>query len=298
MVRKKTARPPWEEKQLDASQLRNGIRRIQKCINKLNAFDPDTATERGGGPSAQVIEAAISDALKEAFGYETPNYNNFYAMAVPLDQGYRQTTFSPGMPSRDHDADARKYLTEGKERAIAALEGACEILRDQLDSKKHSDQPGTPNDRGAESRKVFIVHGHNGEAREAVARFLTEIGFEPIILMEQASQGKTIIEKVEKYGDDVGFAVVLLTPDDEFKDLSGSKLKPRARQNVLLELGYFMGRLTRKRVCSLRKGDVEIPTDFAGVVWTDMDEAGAWRSALGKELQAANYEIDWNKIMG
>lgn len=104
-----------------------------------------------------------------------------------------------------------------------------------------------------------------------------------------------MIEKVEAHGD-VGFAVVLLTPDDEGCSKGGTP-ESRARQNVLLELGYFMGRLGRDRVCTLKKGQLEIPSDFAGVVWEPMDSSGGWRLALARELQTAGYSIDWNKVM-
>jgi hypothetical protein len=146
------------------------------------------------------------------------------------------------------------------------------------------------------SRRVFIVHGHDGEAREAVARFLSQIGFEPIILHEQASRGRTVIEKVEA-NSDVGFAVVLLTPDDLGRGKSEATLEPRARQNVLLELGYFIAKLGRSNVCALKRGEVNIPSDFAGVVWESMDAAGGWKARLGKELEAAGQEVDWNKVM-
>lgn len=145
------------------------------------------------------------------------------------------------------------------------------------------------------SNKVFIVHGHDGEARETVARFLGKIGFDPIILNEQPNRGRTIIEKVEA-NSDVGFAVVLLTPDDE-GCAKGSAMEPRARQNVLLELGYFIGRLGRDKVCALKRGQVEIPSDFAGVIWEDMDAANGWKQALGRELEAAGHPIDWNRVM-
>ncbi|MGH1398399.1 MAG: TIR domain-containing protein [Alphaproteobacteria bacterium] len=146
------------------------------------------------------------------------------------------------------------------------------------------------------SNKVFIVHGHDGEARETVARFVSKLGLEPIILHEQANRGRTVIEKVEA-NSDVGFAIVLLTPDDLGKAAKEDELEPRARQNVLLELGYFIGKLGRDKVCALKRGAVEIPSDFAGVVWESMDDAGGWRQALGRELQEAGQAIDWNKIM-
>lgn len=145
------------------------------------------------------------------------------------------------------------------------------------------------------SRKVFIVHGHDDGARETVARFLERIGLEAIILHEQANQGRTIIEKVVA-NSDVGFAVVLLTPDDE-GCAKGGNPEPRARQNVLLELGYFIGRLGRDKVCALKRGNLEIPSDFAGVVWETMDSNGGWKQALARELEAAGHSIDWNKVM-
>lgn len=146
------------------------------------------------------------------------------------------------------------------------------------------------------SKKVFIVHGHDGEARETVARFLGGIGFEPIILNEQANLGRTIIEKVEANAN-VGFAVVLLTPDDFGRAKGEAELEPRARQNVLLELGYFMAKLGRERVVALRRGEVSIPSDFAGVVWEEMDGSGGWRQKLARELGAAGHSIDWNRVM-
>ncbi|WP_282150393.1 nucleotide-binding protein [Vibrio diabolicus] len=145
------------------------------------------------------------------------------------------------------------------------------------------------------SKKVFIVHGHDEGARETVARFLERTGFEAVILHEQANRGRTVIEKVIA-NSDVGFAVILLTPDDE-GCVKGGSLEPRARQNVLLELGYFIGHLGRDKVCALKKGDVEIPSDFAGVVWEVMDSNGGWKQALSRELEAAGHTVDWNQVM-
>ncbi len=145
------------------------------------------------------------------------------------------------------------------------------------------------------SNKVFIVHGHDGEARETVARFLEKMGFQAIILHEQANQGRTVIEKVEANGD-VGFAVVLLTPDD-VGCAKGGETEPRARQNVLLELGYFIGRLGRAKVCALKRGELEIPSDFAGVVWEKMDDGSGWKLALARELKAAGHNVDLNAVL-
>ena len=145
-------------------------------------------------------------------------------------------------------------------------------------------------------RKVFVVHGHDEAAKEKMARFLSSLNFEPIILHEQASANRTIIEKIEAHSE-VGFAVVLLTPDD-VGGAAGGDAKPRARQNVILELGYFVGKLGRSRVAVFKQGDVEVPSDFGGVIYIQLDGAGAWQQALGKELKEAGFQVDWNVIMG
>lgn len=144
--------------------------------------------------------------------------------------------------------------------------------------------------------RVFIVHGHDEASKEAVARFITTIGLEPVILHEQANRGMSILEKLIFHGN-VGFAIVLLTSDDLGREKVEVEDKPRARQNVILELGYFLGSIGRERVMALLKGAVEIPSDYMGVVYTSFDDAGAWRQELARELEAAGYEIDWNLVM-
>jgi hypothetical protein len=144
------------------------------------------------------------------------------------------------------------------------------------------------------NRKVFVVHGHAG-VEHAVVGFLRKVGLEPIILHEQPNEGRTIIEKFEAHSD-VGFAVVLFTPDDVggFKD---GPQRPRARQNVILELGYFVGRLGRKNVCPLIQGEVELPSDVLGVAWVALDAHDGWHKKLANELRAAGYEFDFNKVL-
>jgi predicted nucleotide-binding protein len=182
-------------------------------------------------------------------------------------------------------------LLESVKRQVARLESIIERL--ELVDEVSADQPEAtaPQDRS----KVFVVHGHDEGTREAVARFIQGLGFQPIILHERANEGRTVIEKVEAHGD-VGFAVVLLTPDDEGCEKGGTP-GPRARQNVVLELGYFVGRLGRNRVCALKRGELEIPSDFGGVVYEPFDAAGGWKQKLGRELEAADYEFDWNTVM-
>lgn len=144
----------------------------------------------------------------------------------------------------------------------------------------------------SQNNKVFIVHGHDDAARESVARFLEKLGLTAVILHEQANSSLTVIEKLER-NSDVKFAVVLLTPDDlGCKKEDSKNLVLRARQNVLIELGYFVGKLGRSNVCSLRVGETEIPSDFNGVVYTDYDKSGGWKLKLAQELITAKFSIN------
>ncbi|WP_287320725.1 nucleotide-binding protein [Mesorhizobium sp.] len=122
-------------------------------------------------------------------------------------------------------------------------------------------------------RRVFVVHGHDA-AKETLARFLERIEFETIILHEQANRGHTIIEKFEA-NSKVGFAVILLTPDDAIGGPAGHPPTHRARQNVILEWGFFISQLGRDKVCALKRGDVELPSDTVGIVWENFDDHGA-----------------------
>jgi predicted nucleotide-binding protein len=152
-------------------------------------------------------------------------------------------------------------------------------------------------DSGEDNRRdVFIVHGHDEGVKQGVARFLEKLGINPIILHELADRGRTIIQKFEDHAD-VRFAVVLLTPDDEGRARGASDLRERARQNVILELGYFIGRLGRSNVCALKTEGVEEPSDLRGVLYTPLDSANAWHMRLAKELKAAGFDIDRNKAI-
>ena len=151
--------------------------------------------------------------------------------------------------------------------------------------------------RTVASDKVFVVHGRDETAREKVARFLEKIRLRPVILHEQANQGRTIIEKFVDYSD-VAFAVVLLTPDDVGGlAADGTPQKPRARQNVLFELGYFLGQLGKARVCALHQGEIEIPSDYSGVLLVPMDAVGGWKLQLAKEMKAAGLPVDMNDVI-
>jgi predicted nucleotide-binding protein len=150
------------------------------------------------------------------------------------------------------------------------------------------------------TNKIFVVHGHDEEVKQAVARTLETLGLEPIILHEQPDKGRTIIEKFSDYAEISSFAVVLLSPDDLAfpKNEEPENVRPRARQNVILELGFFLGKLGRDRVLVLYKEtpDFDMPSDYAGVLYIPYDSGGRWRYGLGRELGEAGYIVDLNRL--
>lgn len=146
------------------------------------------------------------------------------------------------------------------------------------------------------TKEIFIVHGHNDEIKHNVARVIEKLKLTPIILNEQSNEGLTIIEKFEKYSN-VSFAVVLLTYDDFGNSKSNSKNNKRARQNVILELGYFIAKLGRQNVLPLYEDEVELPSDISGVLYTKIDNSENWKFRLVKELKTAGFNVDANDIL-
>jgi predicted nucleotide-binding protein len=161
-----------------------------------------------------------------------------------------------------------------------------------------TDAPSAEIDKDSRSsNRVFIVHGHDHGAKVDVARTIEQLKLCAIVLHEQASEGKTIIEKFERDASQVSFAIALLTGDDEGYCRGKPEEKTlRARQNVILELGYFSGALGRSKVCVVSKDEVEIPSDYLGVAHISMDEGGAWKYALAMELKTAGLPIDLNDL--
>lgn len=145
------------------------------------------------------------------------------------------------------------------------------------------------------TKKVFIVHGHDDGLKNEVARFVENQKLDAIILHEQVSRGNTIIEKIEA-NSDVGFAIILYTPCDVGRSSNSEQERPRARQNVIFEHGYFVAKLGRSNVVALHKGNVEIPNDLSGVVYTPYDEFGSWKRSIAHELNASGYTIDFSKV--
>jgi predicted nucleotide-binding protein len=159
-------------------------------------------------------------------------------------------------------------------------------------------EPGIP--MPMDTKKIFVVHGHEVGLRAIVARFLEQLGAKPVILSEEASGGRTVIENFEMHAD-VAYAVVLMTGDDRggAKDTPPRQFKKRARQNVIFELGYFMSKLKRNKVCILYEQDVEIPSDITGVIYVPYDASSdGWQIKMARELKKAELDIDLNRWLG
>jgi len=148
------------------------------------------------------------------------------------------------------------------------------------------------------NNSVFLVHGHDEGTKHSIARFLEKLGVKPVILQEQLNKGMTIIEKFQDFAKRAGFAVILMTPDDYgYPKGQEENKKLRARQNVILELGYFTALLGRDKTMVLLKGDIEVPSDALGIAYERIDENSGWQISLAKELKEAGFDIDMNNII-
>lgn len=174
-------------------------------------------------------------------------------------------------------------------KQITVLESLIEILT-LIPVTKESVKSDIPISKDL-TNKIFIVHGHNNEIKQTLARTLMQLKLEPIILHEQAEKGRTIIEKFEENSSDVNFAIILLTADDEGKSKRETDYKTRARQNVVFEMGYFIGKLGRKKVFLLIENGVDKPGDLDGIVYVPIDDADGWKLKLVRELKVAGYHV-------
>jgi predicted nucleotide-binding protein len=223
------------------------------------------------------------DAIVRAFGSSSDHVSTF--------------THAGRYSIHSIDADFNQLRREELEAKASIVETLIEAIDVQFGRPAgHAEEPmnGPP---APATNEVFVVHGHDDAAKNAAAQCIKRYGLVPIILHEQPNKGQTIIEKLIRHANAASFAVVLLTPDDVGAAETATASNPRARQNVVLEMGIFIGKIGRERVCSLYKPGVELPSDMQGVIFTEMDGGGAWQSKLGQELAAAGFHIDLNRLI-
>lgn len=194
----------------------------------------------------------------------------------------------------DMDEDVYNTIIDMMDETVGVLRENPEMV-ERYEEKIKMRKELKNETQAVDKTKVFIVHGRDNELKESVARFVEKLGLEAMILHEQPNAGKTIIEKFEDVAE-VGFAIVLLTPDDE-GGLVGDVKHYRARQNVVFELGYFIGKLKRSHVAALVRGSVEIPSDINGFAYIGVDSDGFWKIKVAQELKACGYDIDMNRLV-
>lgn len=261
---------------------------IELLKNALKQI-PDLNDESTSSPTFIRWQKSTLASISHLFGEDSRNFNDF-----------KTVNYTPGMISwgGNNDQVFRNSFVRGLNHSEGLLEAIIDEIETHWPDDNSSDSSGqSPKDSMVISDRVFIVHGSDNETKQEVSRVVSDLGLNAIVLHEQPNKGRTLIDKFEQESGMVGYALVLLTPDDEGrKKGTEGPLIPRARQNVIFELGSFFSSLGRDRVCALLKGDVEIPSDYHGIVYIKMDDAN-WKLDLTKELKAAGYHVDANKLI-
>jgi predicted nucleotide-binding protein len=292
MARKPAHIPP-QSAQLSVEQMKAALARLDKRLEEAQAFSPEEIRERSD-PKIRTLENAIDDFLTKTFGKDSAEYKR-YASAKSIDTaGYN---FSRGIPHSEVIAG----LLLGKARAIGILESIKKTFLEEIEltggANMLAAQPAATVQSVATAREIFVVHGTDLGTKEAVARCLQKLELTPVVLHEQANKGRTIHQKFRDHSA-VRYAVVLFTDDDIGgpKD-SAQPQKPRPRQNVVYELGFFSAKLGDSHVCVLYSEGVEMPSDLSGVLYIPLDTAGSWRFQLAKELKGVGVDVDMNKLI-
>ena len=252
----------------------------------------------------------LYDAMLEADNWS--NYNTDLLLKLfgelestghYIDRAYNQYSYS----FSDYEIKNLEYEVREHKRSIVitinslkGIQKRLELYAELLDVQgAPANEETSDNSAGTSGDDVFIVHGRDEAAKHAIARFVEGLDLKTIILDEQPDAGLTIIEKFEREARNVGFAIVLLTPDDigTLKDEADEQLKFRARQNVIFELGYFMGKLGRKKVHLLIKGEIENPSDLNGILYASMNNPNEWQLKLARRMKQAELPIDPEKLL-
>jgi len=261
----------------------------------------DKLIEEGESYTFQNFCLNTTEYRGEYSGADTPEWGTFKIRVQNIvakllaDNSPAQTLVAEGLIART-EGNGSDQFDIAKSNLVKALKTLRATLTDDIFGELKQEKSTSKS--AALSNKVFVVHGHDQTLKTDVERFLHEVGLIPVVLHREADEGATIIEKFEKHSD-VGFAFILLTPDeisytvDQIdKSDSDKNTELRARPNVIFEFGYFVGKLGRSRVCCLHKGDVVVPSDLNGLIYKKVEgsiESQAY--AIIKELKVAGYKI-------
>lgn len=286
MARTRASAP--QSANLTLAQMQAALPKLDRRLADLDSFEVASIRERFD-PIADALATKVNGTLQDILGHDTVEYNEYSVGSfdtLPLYVG----------GGREPLPEVHKGYEEGIRRCKLKLSALRELLAERIADAAEAPAPTDKShmSKARSGNKVFVVHGHDIAAKESLARFLSKLRLDPIVLHEQPNYGRTVIEKFEAYAD-VAFAVVLLTPDDVgYPKASPDSKSPRARQNVIFELGFFTAALGRDRVCALYAPGVEMPSDYSGVLYHELDAAGAWRFLLARELKAAGLVVDLN----
>lgn len=258
--------------------MKDKILKLKDDLQKLHNYEQDKIELKRIKDTLQMYVDIVFP--KESEDWHSKIFNIQF-LPHPISDGYLGIMIPPD----------KGEFQQGKQ----SLSNVIDLIIEKMEIVEGNNN-STDSNTNCDNKRVFIVHGHDNETKESVARALQTLGLNAIILNEKSNQGKTIIEKLEHYGD-VGYAVVLLTPCDIGKAQGETEFMPRARQNVIAELGYFIGRLGRNRVSIIHRADTEIPSDFKGLGYISYNNDGSWKFLLTRELKTAGYNIDANKLI-
>ncbi|MBF6259981.1 nucleotide-binding protein [Nocardia farcinica] len=253
-------------------------RKIATIQRQIDAVD-----DNGDVADLEHWRAQNEVALRNTIGADSPTY-------VKLSKvGFTPLAFFADSPDSVFDRARRSGIKQSVALMKAAI-GEIELLAPAEVVEGETTAPG--------GTRVFIVHGHNDVRKLEVASLVRDLtGVKPTILSEYPNQGDTIIEKFERAAAEAAFAIVIASSDDVGAAKSAAdKPVPRARQNVILELGYFIGKLGRSRVAFLVESGIERPSDTDGIVYISLDPNGGWKLPLAKELNSAGVAVDFQAL--
>lgn len=278
-----------DEEFLGASDNKNGEDRIM--VNNSIAYmlieDINRCKKFFDNPNDEDYGRTIYDEITGRYDLIIPDFGN------GLYQYFSEQHFyDPDISGNTLKFNLKKLMNK-METYLALKYPAVNIVGENQPKDNSSEKGGVKK----LSKEVFIVHGHDDAAKQEMARTLEKAGFKAIILHEQPDGGRTIIEKIERFTN-VAFAVVLYTECDlgRAKEDNPDAERYRARQNVVFEHGYLIGKLGRNNVCAFVKGNVETPGDISGVVYTTMDVNGAWKIQLANNMKDAGLNVDLNEL--
>lgn len=256
--------------------------KLEKLISqakklKLSNADTDTPEYKAWhNATLCLLERLFGKGSRQLIAFERIEFYSLYGCAYP-------GTFE------EDPVKVKEYFQKGLDTAILYLES---YQSDEGPIKKQNQTIV----QSVDKKSIFIVHGRNDSIKAQVSNLLLKLDLKPIILHEQANRGKTIIEKFEANAN-ASAAVVLFTDDDVGKYKEDEVLEARARQNVIFEAGYFIGKFGRERTIILNSPNINIPSDLQGYVYIELDAKQRWHYDLAKELKGIGFEVDLNKLI-